>query len=1278
MDIKNIIPSQTSIKGVNPSVDTNSSISADVYKKCEKETALINLKALPPLQKTAHFDRKRHENILGTIKKALAGGAGGVYLYQEGINSLLKDIPTSNIVAPFNPENNCISSITAESLKKLGVKFKDTKTGSFADIAKIYNFPAEIEISGFTQTEIIESEADLLAFSYLYGKDKLKTPNLDQQTQDLLKALDLSQKKGVSFFNNSGHSLSFYGIFKLLSKPSELKSEKFYIDNRDGKTKTPVKELMDLYSFLDSVIYPTKDELKNLYFERYSTFKDLLPEEVAEKIIEKTEKPDESAYPVELLKFYSDCMSLTAFIPTSDTISVNGTIKNIFRVLLDAKPEERESLLKKLGAGLKNNFKMEDLEAIGCKDDILIFNMLNTGETPSDIPNDLCEKTNLIKYLKESGIELLNDKGETASEFYLYLTLRHGGRKIYNSMKIPVNTMDELNALIYLEGKWDKNKLGDIENEEYLEILNALNNDGFKFYDENKNEVNSFFVYKKGTLSIEDLRVLQYLNCKTKPSVLPLDTDKLDLLGNMADSNFALNNFTLKDNSGHSQPFDIFNIYKELLHGNNVYIETADGKVANIQNFEELGVFNWLECGKEKPIGFSAKEEEKVNLVKQFLSQSNIKLQDNDGKPAGVFNIYQTLNNKQGYESKTNAGIKILTNDDLKAILAFQNKWDINEFDPAVRESIEIIKALNKDGFKFYNKDRKETDLFSAYMGYSYSNGGAQINTSDLKTLQYLYCKTKPSVLPADTDKLDMLLDMSQKKLECRDNDGNFVPFEAFYVYKQISANKALYIKTPSGATVGAYSFKDIKFFDYCFCNGNMSNLPPDIQELLNAVNVVKNIKGVDSFFWYEFISPKDLNSKESWYCYFINSTKDLFLKYNNESVKINSGKDLKALSFLKAGTDISADKSFSTKEKEILKSLKDIESNGMKFKDQAVTNDIDSFNAYLRLQSKTEFFIIDTNGNARTIKQPDDLKNVLLFPGLVKPVEGFIKDPVSGRAFAITKKIGSGAFGDVYRAVTEDGREVIIKQTDGNVPINLKSLQNEADILSSLDCKWIPKGQGFFKDEKGKYNLIMEWKKGVNLSDYFLRVNSFNDPLPYSIKDVCVIMREICRIFKYLQYQKPPIVYRDLKPENILISPKGDGKYEINLIDFGTAKLYDPNSPDTKDDCLGTPGHAAPEQFFGSNLGSSSPKSDIFALGVMLLCLLNRTKPENLVHIDDDTGFEKIKELKERYKTDHYLPFIPQSIHDAIEGTLQNKPSDRITIDELTNKIEIALAEFK
>ena len=79
-------------------------------------------------------------------------------------------------------------------------------------------------------------------------------------------------------------------------------------------------------------------------------------------------------------------------------------------------------------------------------------------------------------------------------------------------------------------------------------------------------------------------------------------------------------------------------------------------------------------------------------------------------------------------------------------------------------------------------------------------------------------------------------------------------------------------------------------------------------------------------------------------------------------------------------------------------------------------------------------------------------------------------------------------------------------------------------------------------------------------------------------------------------------IVHRDIKPENIIITSTG----RVVLLDFNASRKFG-SEKKTDTVILGTIGYAPPEQF---GISQSDPKSDVYALGVLLNVMLTGAHP--------------------------------------------------------------------
>lgn len=86
------------------------------------------------------------------------------------------------------------------------------------------------------------------------------------------------------------------------------------------------------------------------------------------------------------------------------------------------------------------------------------------------------------------------------------------------------------------------------------------------------------------------------------------------------------------------------------------------------------------------------------------------------------------------------------------------------------------------------------------------------------------------------------------------------------------------------------------------------------------------------------------------------------------------------------------------------------------------------------------------------------------------------------------------------------------------------------------------------------------------------------------------------CDLFKayYRRIYLKGLIHRDLKPENIMVALHGDGRMDVNIIDFGLTVTAGSESHRA-----GTPGYMPPEVFFG--LRKQHVSHDIFSLACVI-----------------------------------------------------------------------------
>ena len=129
---------------------------------------------------------------------------------------------------------------------------------------------------------------------------------------------------------------------------------------------------------------------------------------------------------------------------------------------------------------------------------------------------------------------------------------------------------------------------------------------------------------------------------------------------------------------------------------------------------------------------------------------------------------------------------------------------------------------------------------------------------------------------------------------------------------------------------------------------------------------------------------------------------------------------------------------------------------------------------------------------------------------------------------------------------------------------------------------------------------IAMEFIEGHSLAELLVKEQRL------SMDRALRITWEIARALR--SAHRAGVIHRDLKPANVLVTDTPEGEL-IKVVDFGIAKItLDGAESITLDDrVVGSPQYMAPEQVLD---GEVSPRSDIYALGVLLYELLSGTVP--------------------------------------------------------------------
>ncbi|KAJ6885700.1 G-type lectin S-receptor-like serine/threonine-protein kinase [Populus alba x Populus x berolinensis] len=192
---------------------------------------------------------------------------------------------------------------------------------------------------------------------------------------------------------------------------------------------------------------------------------------------------------------------------------------------------------------------------------------------------------------------------------------------------------------------------------------------------------------------------------------------------------------------------------------------------------------------------------------------------------------------------------------------------------------------------------------------------------------------------------------------------------------------------------------------------------------------------------------------------------------------------------------------------------------------------------------------------------------------------------------FDISKKLGQGGFGAVYRGKLPDGQEIAVKRLSRTSGQGREEFMNEVAVISKLQHRNLVRLLGCCVEGE-EMMLVYEYMPNKSL-DAFLFDSLRKGQLDW--KRRFHIINGICRGLLYLHRDsRLRIIHRDLKPSNILL----DHELNPKISDFGIARISGGNEVNTTR-VVGTFGFMSPEYLME---GRFSEKSDVFSFGVLLL----------------------------------------------------------------------------
>ena len=233
---------------------------------------------------------------------------------------------------------------------------------------------------------------------------------------------------------------------------------------------------------------------------------------------------------------------------------------------------------------------------------------------------------------------------------------------------------------------------------------------------------------------------------------------------------------------------------------------------------------------------------------------------------------------------------------------------------------------------------------------------------------------------------------------------------------------------------------------------------------------------------------------------------------------------------------------------------------------------------------------------------------------------ENFIKEnSIIFKKYRVKKKLGEGAFGDVYMGSSIENNELVAIKVEQR-KIAKPLLETEAFFLYSLRGLGIPEVLSFGRLRN--YNVLVEPLLDKSLFDLFAERRK-----RLALEDICLIAKQVIDRIQWVHSKN--IVHRDIKPDNFLIGRKDPNV--IYLIDFGLSKKYK-SSTTGKHIKFGFTGKlTGTVRFASANAlrgGEQSRRDDLESIGYMIIFFMRGRLPWQGV-----TGNKKMERYLKIYK---------------------------------------------
>jgi serine/threonine-protein kinase len=259
---------------------------------------------------------------------------------------------------------------------------------------------------------------------------------------------------------------------------------------------------------------------------------------------------------------------------------------------------------------------------------------------------------------------------------------------------------------------------------------------------------------------------------------------------------------------------------------------------------------------------------------------------------------------------------------------------------------------------------------------------------------------------------------------------------------------------------------------------------------------------------------------------------------------------------------------------------------------------------------------------------------------------------------YLIERELGRGGIGVVYLARDDrlHGMPVVIKfllDVAGQNEWVIRKFSQEAEALTRINHPGVVRVIDRDQSDDGRPFFVMEFIKGRSLREVM-------EPEGMDLAQVARIVRQIGRALDAAHRQG--VFHRDLKPENIMLEQLSGGEEQVKLIDFGIAKITNPQVGSETEVAVvaGSRQYIAPEQLLSQMVSAAT---DVYALGIVVYEMVTGRRPFNP---QAPTPFLVMQQLMQLQQTESFVkpqtfrPELPAAAQLLLLSALSFDPSRR------------------